>query len=66
MKASDQGRNAYYTPIYLKKAALVYEQLQLYENAMDCYSEIIEDFKQSTEVIAAKRERARLVAMIES
>ena len=65
-RASSHERNNYYTPIYLRKAALAYEELEEYESARDRYDEIIEDFDQSSEAITARREKARLEELIRS
>ena len=61
-KAADHRANEYFSPIYLKKAAVAYEKLGQWEGAKSCYQQIMEDYKGSTEVQAAKKNLARLNA----
>jgi tetratricopeptide (TPR) repeat protein len=44
LKAAKKSKNNFTTPIYLVKAAQVYEHLQEYNKAMDFYNQIKSDF----------------------
>jgi tetratricopeptide (TPR) repeat protein len=44
LKAAKKSKNNFTTPIYLVKAAQVYEHLQEYNKAMDVYNQIKSDF----------------------
>ena len=44
LKAAKKSKNNFTTPIYLVKAAQVYEHLQEYSKAMDLYKQIKSDF----------------------
>ncbi len=44
MKAAHYKENSVYTPDYLVKAAIAFEEKQEYKNAYDCYQEIIENY----------------------
>lgn len=44
LKAAKKSKNNFTTPIYLMKAAQVYEHLQEYSKAMDLYMQIKSDF----------------------
>ena len=62
-KAADYKPNKYFTPIYLKKAALAYEKIADYQSALECYTMIVEDFWDSSEVFEAKKQQARLAEL---
>ena len=49
IKAADQNKNNFTTPIYLKKAALAYEQKKDYKEAVKIYEKIKEEFKTTSE-----------------
>ena len=61
-KAANHRANEYFSPIYLRKAAVAYEKLEQWEGAIDCYQKIMDDDKSSTEVETAKKNLARLNA----
>jgi len=44
LKAADKSKNNFTTPIYLMKAAQVYENLQEYEKAIELYTKIKSEF----------------------
>ena len=48
-KASNENPNEFFTPSYLLKLAIVYEEIGNLESALDTYEEIIEEFKNSPE-----------------
>jgi tetratricopeptide (TPR) repeat protein len=59
-KAADHEPNEYFSPIYLRKAAVAYERLEKLEEAKGCYQKIIDDYKTSTEYQSAQKHLARL------
>jgi tetratricopeptide (TPR) repeat protein len=44
LRAADKSKNNFTTPIYMMKAAQVYEKLQEYNKALDLYTRIKSDF----------------------
>ncbi|MBN2349592.1 MAG: tetratricopeptide repeat protein [Bacteroidales bacterium] len=48
-KAANNSKNNFTAPIYLKKAGLVYEELDEYKKALDAYKKIQKDYPKSTE-----------------
>lgn len=48
-EAADRESNDFTTPIYLKKAALTYEMLENYEEALEKYKQIKKEYKKSAE-----------------
>tara|TARA_B110000263_G_scaffold241879_1_gene246655 strand:- start:2084 stop:2836 length:753 start_codon:yes stop_codon:yes gene_type:complete len=63
-KASSYEPNEFFTPNYLLKLALVYEELSDFNSALDCYIIIINDFKDSSEYQISLKNKARLEAKI--
>lgn len=61
-KAANHRSNEYFSPIYLRKAAIAYEKMEQWEGAKGCYQKIMEDYNGSIEVPAAKKNLARLNA----
>ena len=61
-KAASHKTNEYFSPIYLRKAAVAYERLEQWEDAKSCYQKIVDDYKTSTEFQAAQKHLARLGA----
>jgi tetratricopeptide (TPR) repeat protein len=49
LKAAEQSKNKFTSPIYLKKAGLAYESLNNYKDAIKVYERIKTDFDKSTE-----------------
>ena len=49
VKASQRKRNEITTPIYAKKAGLVYEELKEFRKALECYETIRKEYPQSDE-----------------
>lgn len=49
-----------FSPIYLQKAAITYENLQDYNAAIDRYKQIVDKFPESTLSSAAKKHKSRL------
>ena len=61
-KAADYKPNKFFTPGYLLKLAVAYEQAKQNDKAVDAYNEIIEKYNQSAEVISAKKYKSLLEA----
>jgi tetratricopeptide (TPR) repeat protein len=49
VKAAQRKKNEITTPVYSKKAGLVYEELKEYKKALDCYETIQKEYPQSDE-----------------
>ncbi|MBN1416972.1 MAG: tetratricopeptide repeat protein [Bacteroidales bacterium] len=49
IKAAQRKKNEVTTPVYSKKAGLVYEELKEYKKALECYEIILKDYPQSDE-----------------
>lgn len=49
LKAAIRKKNAFTSPIFLKKAGLVFEDLQAYDKAMKAYSTIKKDYPETEE-----------------
>ena len=63
-KASSNNPNEYFTPTYLLKLALVYEQVDNLESALDCYTSIINEFKESSEFQISIKNRKRIEGLM--
>jgi tetratricopeptide (TPR) repeat protein len=63
MKAAAYKPNKVFTPMYLAKAALVYEAQQAYMAALGCYQRIVQEFPEAEQYIAALKHTARLKAI---
>ncbi len=63
-KAADYKANKYFTPGYLLKLAIAYEQAKQNDKAIDAYNEIIEKYGQSAEAASAKKYKSVLEAMV--
>jgi tetratricopeptide (TPR) repeat protein len=61
-KAANHNENEYFSPVYLKKAAVAYEKLEQWEDAKGRYRKIVENYKTSTEYQSAQKQLARLNA----
>lgn len=59
-KAANYKSNEYFSPIYLKKAAIAYEKVDDFKGAYKAYSTIVEKFPKSREVQDAIKHKARL------
>ncbi len=59
-KAADYKPNEFFTPQYLSKLALAQETNKNYEAAIQAYNKIIEQYPGSSEVVNAKKYKARL------
>ncbi len=59
-KASNHYPNKYFTPIYLNKLAIAYEELADYDNSIASYDKIISEFHESDQVANARKHKARL------
>lgn len=63
-KAADYKPNKFFTPGYLLKLAIAYEQAKQNEKAIGVYKDIIEKYAQSTEAVNAKKYKSVLEATV--
>ncbi len=63
-KAADYKSNKFFTPGYLLKLAVAYEQAKQNDKAIEAYNEIIEKYGQSTEAASAKKYKSVLDAAV--
>ena len=63
-RASSNNPNEYFTPTYLLKLALIYEQVNDLESALDCYLTIINEFKDSSEFQISIKNRSRIEGLM--
>ena len=63
-KAADYKPNKEFTPGYLIKLAVAYEQAKENEKAIDAYDDIIEKYPQSVEAVSAKKYKSLLGATV--
>ena len=63
-KAASYNPNEYTTPLYLIKAATVYELKEDYKSALKCYTTIVEKYVNSSEYQTARKHKARLEGKI--
>ncbi|AUD02255.1 tetratricopeptide repeat protein [Spirosoma pollinicola] len=63
-KAADYKSNKFFTPGYLLKLAVAYEQAKQNDKAIEAYNEIIEKYGQSTEAASAKKYKSVLDATV--
>ncbi|ERM84047.1 cytochrome C biosynthesis protein [Rhodonellum psychrophilum GCM71 = DSM 17998] len=59
-KAADEKENKYFTPRYLSKLAIAYEEAGDFDNAVKTYSIIEDKYFESFEFTAARKHKARL------
>ena len=60
IKAANYEKNDFTTPIFLKKAGMVYEELKQYDKALDLYNIIKNDFTKSIEARDIEKDIARI------
>ena len=63
-KASNENPNEFFTPSYLLKLAIVYEETGDLESALDTYEEIIEEFKNSPEHQTSLKNKSRIEGLL--
>ncbi|GAB3733948.1 tetratricopeptide repeat protein [Spirosoma lituiforme] len=63
-KAADYKPNKFFTPGYLMKLAVAYEQAKQNDKAIEAYNEIIEKYSQSAELGNAKKYKSVLEATV--
>lgn len=63
-KAADYKANKFFTPGYLMKLAIAYEQAKQNDKAIETYSEIIEKYGESAEAGSAKKYKSVLEATV--
>ncbi|MEQ8624582.1 MAG: tetratricopeptide repeat protein [Vicingaceae bacterium] len=65
-KAASRKENDFTTPLYLKKAAQTYELLGEYENAVEHYKSIKEDYRKSSEASDIDKYIARAESYVQN
>ena len=65
-KAADYKPNQHFTPTYLMKAGLAFEKLNDFTSAKEMYERIVNEFFNSSEFQDAKKNSAKMDAMISS
>ncbi|GAB3642048.1 tetratricopeptide repeat protein [Spirosoma arcticum] len=63
-KAADYKSNKFFTPGYLMKLAVAYEQAKQNDKAISTYNDIIENYAQSAEAVSAKKYKSVLEAAV--
>ena len=63
-KAVNYNPNEFFTPNYLLKLALVYEELGNLNEAYNCYSKIVDSYKDSSEYQISIKNKSRLEGLI--
>ena len=63
-KASNENPNEFFTPSYLLKLAIVYEETGDLESALDTYEEVIEEFKNSPEFQTSLKNKSRIEGLL--
>ena len=63
-KASSENPNQFFTPSYLLKLALVYEEVSDLKSAIKSYETIISDFKDSPEYQTSLKNKSRLEGLM--
>jgi len=63
-KAVDYKPNQFFTPNYLLKLALVYEEIGNLNEAYNCYSKIVDSYKDSSEYQISLKNKSRLEGLI--
>lgn len=63
-KAADYKSNKFFTPGYLMKLAVAYEQAKQNDRAISAYNDIIEKYAQSAEAVSAKKYKSVLEATV--
>ena len=66
IKAADYDPNEFTTPTYLIKAAVVYELLEDYPSALECYNTIVENYVNASEYQTARKHKARLQGKVKA
>ena len=63
-KAINYHPNQFFTPNYLLKLALVHEEVNNINLALDCYIDIVDNYKESAEYQTSLKNKARLEGKI--
>jgi TolA-binding protein len=63
-KAADYKANKFFSPAYLMKLAVAYEQAKQNDKAIETYSEIIEKYPESAEAVNSKKYKSMLEAVV--
>ena len=63
-KASNENPNEFFTPSYLLKLAIVYEETGDLESALEAYEEIIAEYKNSPEYQTSLKNKSRIQGLL--
>lgn len=63
-KAADYKSNKFFSPSYLMKLAVAYEQAKQNDKAIEAYNDIITKYAQSAEAVSAKKYKSVLEATV--
>lgn len=63
-KASNENPNEFFTPSYLLKLAIVYEEIGDLESALEAYEEIIAEYKNSPEYQTSLKNKSRIEGLL--
>ena len=63
-KAINYNPNEFFTPNYLLKLALVYEETGELKEAYECYNQIVDSYKESSEYQISVKNKSRLEGLI--
>ncbi len=63
-KASNENPNEFFTPSYLLKLAIVYEETGDLESALEAYEEIIAEYKNSPEYQTSLKNKSRIEGLL--
>ena len=63
-KAIKYKPNEFFTPNYLLKLALVYEEIGEFKEAYECYNKIVNSYKESSEYQISVKNKSRLEGLI--
>ncbi len=64
LKAAKYVKNDFTSPIFFKKAGMVYEELNQYDKALDLYKTILNEYPKSIEARDIEKDIARLNALM--
>lgn len=64
LKAAKYVKNEFTSPIFFKKAGMVYEELNQYDKALDLYKTILNEYPKSIEARDIEKDIARLNALM--
>lgn len=63
-KGANHHPNEQFSPLYLLKAGVAYEQADKMDKALDCYGQIVDKYKKSAEYQDARKQKARIETIL--